>query len=86
MFVKLVAFCQLNNDAQIHDRHSVTDMTNHAQIMGDEQVSQSEFILQVFQQIYYLRLDGYVQGEMGSSQTMNDGSLAKARATPMRCR
>ena len=36
-------------------------MLHHAQVVGDEQVSQPKLILQVFEDIEHLRLDGNIQ-------------------------
>ena len=37
--VDLVAICQLDNNAQIHDRDSIADMSDHGEVMGNEKVS-----------------------------------------------
>src|SRR5438552_11236684 len=36
-------------------------MLHHRQVVGDEQVGQPELLLQLFQQVEHLRLDGHVQ-------------------------
>ena len=37
----------LHERSQIHDADSVADMLNHAEIMGDEQISQAVFLLKI---------------------------------------
>src|SRR5436305_5803621 len=46
----------LNELAEIHHRHSIRNVFHHAEIMGDEQVSQAELGLQILQQVDDLRL------------------------------
>jgi hypothetical protein len=43
--------------AQIHHHHVICDMFHDRQIVGDEQIGQLEFFLQVIQQVQDLRLD-----------------------------
>ncbi len=40
-------------------------MLDDTQIMGDKQIGQSEFFLQIFQQVDNLGLNGNVQGRNG---------------------
>ena len=44
---QFVARGQLDHLAQVHHRHPVGDMLHHAQVVGDEQVGQAEFFLQI---------------------------------------
>ena len=60
-------------------------MAHHGQIMGNEQIGKMKLILQLLQYIDNLGLDGYIQGDIGSSQTINSGSAAKALAMPILC-
>ena len=52
---------QLDQLADVHHRHPVADVLDHAQVVGDEQVGQAELLLQVLQQVEDLRLDRDVQ-------------------------
>ena len=47
--------------AQVHDQHIVCEKPDHFQVMGNEQVGQTELSLQVGQQIHNLGLDRHVQ-------------------------
>ena len=62
------------------------DVTHHGQVVGDKKVSQAEFLLQVFQQVDHLRLDGNIQGGDGLIADDQIRVEARARATPMRWR
>src|SRR5512137_2645226 len=53
---------EFNNLAQIHNRHPIADMLDHAQIMGDKEVGQLVFLLEVLKQIDHLGLDRNIQG------------------------
>jgi hypothetical protein len=46
---------------EIHHGDAIRDVLNCAEIMGNEQISQSQPILQLLQQIEYLRLNGDVK-------------------------
>ena len=54
---ELIPLRQLHDLADVHYRHPVAEVLHHAQIVGDEQVGQSEPLLQVEQRIEDLRLD-----------------------------
>ena len=51
----------LDDLADIHDRHPVADVGNHAQVVGDEQVGQPHLFLQILEQVQDLRLHGHIQ-------------------------
>src|SRR6204780_1560655 len=51
----------LDDAAEIHHGDASADMLDDRQIMGDEQISEPEFLLQVLQQIDDLGLDRYIQ-------------------------
>lgn len=51
------ALREFNDLAQIHYRHSVADVLDHAQIMGDKEVGQLVFLLEVLKQVDHLGLD-----------------------------
>ncbi len=54
---QLFGLDRLNDLPQGHDRHPAADVLDHREVMGNEQVSQTEFLLQVLEEIYHLRLD-----------------------------
>src|SRR5262249_26825157 len=47
--------------AEIHHRDARADVLDHGKVMGNENVSQTEFLLQVLQEIDDLCLNGYVE-------------------------
>ena len=55
----------LHQGAQVHHPHPVGDVAHHAQIVGDEQVGEPQFLLQLLQgvddlsPVSYTRLDVY---------------------------
>jgi len=51
----------LDNPAMIHHRHPVTQLTDHTDIMGDDQIGKAELCPQLFQQLQDLRLNGHVE-------------------------
>ena len=61
LVVKLLCRGYLDNSTQVHHRNSITDVLDNAEVVGDEEVSQAEFFLQVFQQVDDLRLDGEIE-------------------------
>jgi hypothetical protein len=52
---------RLNDAAEIHDEHAVTDVAHCGQVVGDEEIGQLEFALQSRQQIKDLRLDRHIE-------------------------
>ena len=75
---------QFNQAAQIHDADAVRNVADHAEVMRNEQIGQSGVFLKADEQIDNLCLNGHVERRDGSSQTMNLGSTASARAMPTR--
>jgi len=55
--VNFLCLCQFDNLAQVHDRNTVTDVVDQIQIMGYQEISQTEMPLEVFHQINDLGLD-----------------------------
>ena len=51
----------LHDLAQVHDGGAVADVPHHGQIVGDEQIGEAEAVLQLFQEVQHLRLDGDVE-------------------------
>jgi len=75
---------ELHHLAQVHDRDPVGDVTHDAEVVRDEDVAQSELVLEVVEQVDDLGLDRDVEAETGSSSRISFGSIASARAMPMR--
>lgn len=46
---------------EIHDGDAIRQMTNHRQIMSDEEVGEAPSLPQISQEIEYLRLYGHVE-------------------------
>ena len=61
LIVQIVTVSQFDNHPQIHDCHTVTYMTDHAEIVGDEEISQPQLLLQIFEQVDDLGLDQDIQ-------------------------
>jgi hypothetical protein len=54
--------------------------------VGDEDVGELQLRLEILQQVENLGLNGYVQAETASSQTISFGLQASERAMPIRWR
>ena len=52
----------LHHLAQVHNGHMLRDMLDQGQIVGDEQIRQTEFLPQIQEQITDLGMDGHVKG------------------------
>ena len=65
ILVQLIALRQLHQSAQIHDADAVGNVAHHGQVVGDEQIGQTQLLLHVLQHIDHLGLDGHVQGGDG---------------------
>ena len=44
--------------AEVHDGDAVREVFDHGEIVGDEEIGESELALEFFEQIDDLRLDG----------------------------
>src|SRR5438093_3320161 len=53
---------ELHNLAEVHDGDPIAHLLDHRHVVGDEQVGEVEFVLEIFEQIQDLRLDRHVQG------------------------
>ena len=51
----------LHDAPEVHHAHFMRKILHHREIMGDEQITQFEFLLQRFQQIQDLRLHRHIQ-------------------------
>ncbi len=51
----------LDRPAEVHDHHLVGDMADHAQVVGNEEVGEGEFLLHVHRQVQHLGLDRHVK-------------------------
>src|SRR5260370_26613970 len=59
--VDLSAARDLDDLAEVHDRHAVADVAYHGEVVGDEQVRELELVLQVLEQVHDLGLNRHVQ-------------------------
>ena len=57
----LIARPDLDDPTVEHDRDAIADVMHHRHVVTDEQVAQSELVLQIVEQVQDLRLDGDVQ-------------------------
>ncbi len=60
--VDLVRVALLDDLAEVHHRNPVADVSNDREIVGDEQVRDSQVVLQLGQKVDHLRLGGDVEG------------------------
>ena len=60
---KLHASRQFDHLAEVHNCHPVGDMLDHAQVVGDEEVGQTEFVLQVLEDVEHLGLNGDIRSD-----------------------
>ena len=65
MVEQLAGLCQLHDLAQLHDSHTVADVLDGTQAVGDEQIGQPQLLLDLLKQVQDLRLYGHVQGGDG---------------------
>lgn len=61
MVVNLLSASLLNELAVVHDKNAVADVFDHREVVRDEQVRELESLLQVLQQVDYLRLHADVE-------------------------
>ena len=61
MVINLIRRSYLHQSAQIHDRDPVTYVSDYQQIVGYEQISESQSLFQFIELIYHLCLNGYIQ-------------------------
>ena len=61
MLEQVAAVGQLGDAPEVHDRDAVADVLDDAHVVGDEDVRQPEFALEVLEQVQDLGLDGDVE-------------------------
>ena len=61
MAIEAVDVSALDQLADVHHRHAITNVADDGEIMRDEQIGQLEFLLQFLQQIEDLRADRHVE-------------------------
>ena len=54
-----------DDNALLHHQHLVTDLRRDAQVVGDEQHGNAEFLLHIIQQMKHLRLHANIQRRHG---------------------
>ena len=83
---QLVVGGDLHDLSQIHDSDAIGDVSNHRQVVGDEQIGQIELRLKILKQVDDLGLNGYVQGGDGFVGDDKLRLCCQRSAMPMRCR
>ena len=61
LLVEVVGRADFAHLAQIHHAHSVADVLDNGEVVGDEDQGEAVAGFHVFQQVEYLRLDGDIQ-------------------------
>ena len=61
LFVKRSGICNFYNLSKVHNHNTVGHVLNNRKVMGDEKIGQIQFLLNLFHQVQYLGLNGYVQ-------------------------
>ena len=51
-----------DNAAEVHDGNPFRQKADNAEVVGDEEIRQAEFVLEVFEKIEDLRLHRHIQG------------------------
>src|SRR5215510_2794337 len=59
--VQLITVGDLDHPSKIHDRDTMAQVPDHAEIMGNEQVGELELLAEFFEEIDDLRLDRHVE-------------------------
>src|SRR5579862_5494661 len=59
--VERAAWRGLDNAAEIHHRDAAADMLDYGKVMGNEQIGDGEFLLQILEQVDHLGLDRDVE-------------------------
>ena len=72
VFINRISVGNLHNLAQIHDRHPIRNMTNHSEIVSDEEIAQSKIALEIHHQVEDLALHGNI--ESGNRLVADDHS------------
>lgn len=76
---KLLGLRDFNDLADVHDDNPIADILDHAQVVGNEEVCQIDFFLQVLDQIQDLGADRVIQsgdGLIGDNQAGVEGERA----------
>ena len=61
VLIQVVAICNLNQMAIVHNADTVGEILDNGKVMGYEKYAETHLVLQIVQQIYNLRLHGNVQ-------------------------
>ena len=54
-----------NEQTVLHHRNFMREVLHHAEVVGDEEVSDTKLLLQLLQEIEYLRLNRYIKRRCG---------------------
>src|SRR5215212_8861462 len=84
--IQLIARGQFNDNTQIHDCNTTTNMLNHRKIVSNEEIRQVKLFLQFLKQVNHLGLDRNIQrrdwlitnnkGRLQCERTRNTNTLA----------
>jgi len=55
--IQILPVRKLNDFTQIHDGNPIADMTDYGQVVGNEQICQIKFLLELFKEVNDLSLD-----------------------------
>src|SRR5664280_1951653 len=61
MFVNVVAFIHFDDLPQVRYKHTITDMLDHCEVMGDEKIGESQLLLQIFEHVHNLGLNTHIK-------------------------
>ena len=73
---------ELHKFAKVHYRNAVAYIAQHVKVVRYDKIGQAEMLLQIEQQIEYLRLDGHVERADG---LVADDQFGIARQPPGQC-
>lgn len=61
IFEQQISWCFFYHSSHIHNRNIIREIFYNGQVMGNEDIGQSQILLQLFEQVQNLRLNGNVQ-------------------------
>ena len=76
--------CPLDDAPQVHHRDIVGQVFDHGEVVGDEEVGDTQGLLQGFRRLRIWAWTETSRADVGSSQMRSSGCTARARATAMR--
>jgi hypothetical protein len=61
LIIKLIRRGIFHDVSKVHDSNHIADVPNHIQVVGNEEIAEAKPSLQIFDEIYDLRLDGDIK-------------------------